>query len=558
MSSNLASETPDGRLAAPNAYESPRDYDLTNKGGEAPPGIARDNMIYVNGLVVKDNTRVQIGHTYVQNQCNGYSENYQRQSGPSNQRVDFVEALEFDYMDDRYRSIHIAHAATCRWLFHKLEYIRWRNSEYLDSHHGFLWIKGKPGSGKSTLMKHAFEDALENLQGDKVFSFFFSARGQHLEKSVEGMYRSLLLQLLLSFPELRSKLPMYSPGTVQRYGWDVPVLRNHFSGIINCLGRDESVTIYIDALDECDEDEIREALEHFEELSTSATSKRVRLYICFASRHYPQITLRRSLELSIERQSEHLQDIKTYIHNKMAVRDVECKAELATQIEGRSDGVFLWVVLVIKLLNGKSDKGETRSQLLHTLKEVPDKLKDLIAAILDPPDDVLVCTMKWILFALRPLTLEELYFAIRTGTGQVTTGVWDLIEVNRDGMQAFILESSRGLIDVKTGTKAVRKVRKSIMRVQLVHESVREYLLTGGLLTLGRCSDETVAAGIHFELSKWCQLYFSFDEKIHPLLSDHEELHGQSDYDDLESYPLLQYAASTAWEHLEIAYTAQA
>jgi ankyrin repeat protein len=558
MSSNLASEIQNRRGAALNAYESPRDYDPTNKGEETSPGIAHSAMLRADGCVTQDNARAHYGHTYVQNQYNSYSENYQQQPGPSSQRVDFVKALEFGHIDDRYYGIHAAYTNTCRWLFQKLEYIRWRDPEYLDSHHGFLWIKGKAGSGKSTLMKYAFENALESLQDDKVFSFFFYARGQYLDKSVEGMYRSLLLQLLRSFPELRDKLPKYSSGSVQQRGWAISALRDHFGKIINSLGRDKSVTIYIDALDECDEDEIRDAIEHFEELSTSAISKRIRLYICFASRYYPQITMRRFVELSVESQSEHLQDIRTYIHNNLAIRDVESRLELATQIEARSNGVFLWVVLVVRSLKRKVDLGATRSQLLHTLNEVPEKLRDVIAAILHSPDEALICAMRWILFARRPLVLEELYFAIQTGTGQISSGVWNPIEITRDGMRAFILRYSRGLIEVEIGTRVIRRVKKRIARVQLIHESVREHLLAGGLAALGPCSNETVAAESHVKLFRWCQLYFSFDDRKHPLLSDREELHDPSDYDDLEAYPLLEYAASSVWEHLEICYTAGA
>ena len=558
MSSSLASQAQDRRVEAASFYGPPRSHLSAHEGEELSTEIVRDPMFRWDHCVARDYARVHYGPTYIKNQYNGHSETPQRRSGSSDQRMDFVEALKFDYMDDRFNYIQPAHANTCRWLFQKQEYVKWRDPKYLSSHCGFLWIKGKAGSGKSTLMKHAFEHAQRGFPDDKVLSFFFHARGQYLEKSIEGMYRSLLLQLLRSFPRLRGELPEYSSGSVQQNGWAVAALRNHFSKVIHSLGQDENVTLYVDALDECDEDEIRGAIEHFEDLSMSAASNGIRLQICFASRYYPQISLQRSLELSIESQSEHLQDIRTYIHNKLAIRNIELRLELATQIEARSNGVFFWVVLVVSLLRKKSDSGGTRSQLLHTLKEVPDELKDLIAAILHSPDDALVCTMQWILFALRPLVLEELYFAIRTGTGQINSGAWDPIEVNRDDMQAFVLRSSRGLVDVKIGTKVVRRVRQKIIRVQLVHESVREYLLSGGLAALGNCSDEIVAAEGHVKLFEWCQLYFGFDEREHPLLSSRGELHNQYGYDGLETYPLLEYATSSVFEHLEICYTAGA
>lgn len=115
-----------------------------------------------------------------------------------------MEALEFDGMETRYESIDPAILDTCRWLFQKPEYTRWRDINCSD----FLWIKGKAGSGKSTLMKCALGHARKTYRDEQVVSFFFNARSsQRLEKSVEGMYRSLISQIIRHFPELREQYP---------------------------------------------------------------------------------------------------------------------------------------------------------------------------------------------------------------------------------------------------------------------------------------------------------------------------------------------------------------
>ncbi|KAH7123077.1 hypothetical protein EDB81DRAFT_731796 [Dactylonectria macrodidyma] len=57
--------------------------------------------------------------------------------------------------------------------------------------HGFLWIRGKLGAGKSTIMSFAYKEATKHNQSI-VISFFFNARGGSLERSTTGMYRSLL------------------------------------------------------------------------------------------------------------------------------------------------------------------------------------------------------------------------------------------------------------------------------------------------------------------------------------------------------------------------------
>jgi hypothetical protein len=154
--------------------------------------VAHSSTIQVNKCTAQDQARVQYGHTYVQNQYNGHTLGPQEPSKITKQQIDFVEALSFDHMDSRYESIDPAHINTCQWLFQKAEYVQWRDPEHLASHNSFLWIKGKAGSGESTLMKRAFEHARKHFRNDKIASFFFNARGQRLEKSVEGMYRSLL------------------------------------------------------------------------------------------------------------------------------------------------------------------------------------------------------------------------------------------------------------------------------------------------------------------------------------------------------------------------------
>ncbi|KAH0022815.1 purine and uridine phosphorylase, partial [Aureobasidium melanogenum] len=99
-----------------------------------------------------------------------------------------LKTLNFKQLDARQATIKIAHAATCEWLFSKSEYLNWQNEDKIPEHHGFLWIKGKPGAGKSTIMKFAYSTARENARGPIVISYFFNARGESLEKSTIGMY----------------------------------------------------------------------------------------------------------------------------------------------------------------------------------------------------------------------------------------------------------------------------------------------------------------------------------------------------------------------------------
>lgn len=70
------------------------------------------------------------------------------------------------------------------------------------------------------------------------------------------------------------------------------LLENALRNTVLALSETEGVTIYIDALDECKVDDVRQAIELFEGIMESATNAAIPLLICISSRYYPQITMR--------------------------------------------------------------------------------------------------------------------------------------------------------------------------------------------------------------------------------------------------------------------------
>ena len=88
---------------------------------------------------------------------------------------------------------------SCEWLSKHPNYLEWLNRL-----HGLLWIKGKPGAGKSTLVRHLLATDKQAKHEMVVASFFFHARGSVLQKSPLGLFRSLLHQILQQAPGLLS------------------------------------------------------------------------------------------------------------------------------------------------------------------------------------------------------------------------------------------------------------------------------------------------------------------------------------------------------------------
>ncbi|RFU75632.1 pfs, nb-arc and ankyrin domain [Trichoderma arundinaceum] len=97
-------------------------------------------------------------------------------------REEILESLKFLEIHWRRDNIRPAYGKTCQWLLKHPDDVSWLNPDKFDDHKGFLWIKGGFGSGKSTLMKFAYENTLKQYaDGHTAFvGFFFNAMGDKL------------------------------------------------------------------------------------------------------------------------------------------------------------------------------------------------------------------------------------------------------------------------------------------------------------------------------------------------------------------------------------------
>lgn len=120
-----------------------------------------------------------------------------------------LHSLWFPRIGSRRHDLEKPAEETCHWLFTHSAYEGWFNSRDQHKYRGLLWLKGKPGSGKSTLLKEAFRRAvLDQSNSDySTAAFFFSGKGNELEHSPTGLFRSLLYQLL---PRHRDHLRAFS------------------------------------------------------------------------------------------------------------------------------------------------------------------------------------------------------------------------------------------------------------------------------------------------------------------------------------------------------------
>ncbi|KAJ4289061.1 hypothetical protein N0V90_011403 [Kalmusia sp. IMI 367209] len=449
-----------------------------------------------------------------------YQQTQPMTSMSNDQRQMLLESLQFDQLDARQMSIKVAHAKTCKWLLKTPEYEDWLDSKKLADHNGLLWIKGKPGAGKSTLMKFANTHARRTMKDTIVISFFFNARGESLEKSTVGTYRSLLLQLLQQLPELQcvfDSLTISVSAISPSYQWSAKTLEFLLEQVIQNLGR-SSLVCFIDALDECEEDQVRDMILFFQSIGEMVMSAGLNFRLCFASRHYPHITVEKGLNLVLEGHEGHEEDLASYLSSQLRIGHTKLAETIRTEVKEKASGVFMWVVLVVGILNKEFERGRVHA-LRRKLQELPRDLHTLFRDILtrdtDNIPDLVLC-IQWVLFAKVPLSPEELYFAVLSGVEPSVVTEWDPEQLSVDDMCRYLLNCSKGLTEVTKSKNA---------KVQFIHESVRDFLLKeDGLASIISHSGTNFHAQSHDTLRKCCLGY------MHIVTNKEKELY----HDDLE------------------------
>lgn len=400
------------------------------------------------------------------------------QISSDNQKQALLKSLKFDQYKDRHDNIKAPHAETCKWLQESAEYITWLDPDKINSHHGSLWITGKPGAGKSTIMKSALKNARETMRDRTLLSFFFNVQGGDLERSALVMYRSLLLQLLQQLPTLQDALDLskFTAYNCEAYQWHIELLKSLFHQAIENM-QTSKVVCFIDALDECDEDQARDMISFFEYLSVLATSKGNSFLVCFSRRHYPCISTSNGIRLILECQTQHVQDIAKYVRNELKIGHSDIANQIHANFTKRSGGIFTWVVSVVLILNKEYDKGRIYN-LQTKYEEIPGRLHELFKNIFTrgsdrKPLETLRC-LQWLLFSRELLRPEQLYYAVLSDISPRLAPS----QTSRGDMIRFITDSSLGLALYA----ALIRPTIRIERVQLIHVSVKDFLLKEDIL----------------------------------------------------------------------------
>ncbi|KAH7478382.1 hypothetical protein FOMA001_g9748 [Fusarium oxysporum f. sp. matthiolae] len=441
-------------------------------------------------------------------------------------------------MDNRFHDIDTAAQGTCDWLLRHETYTSWASHD-----RGLLWIKGKPGSGKSTLLRYILNDAMvmpNTGEGALILSFFFHGRGTELQRTPFGLFRSLLHQLLRQVPEALTDLVATfqqqcetagKPG--EQWQWHPRELPRFFETSLLKALETRPLWLFVDALDECGEDNAVKLAEYFKSMLQRLPSSGLKQsHICFTCRHYPILNLDSVFEVWVEK--ENRKDISTFVQDKFSSFCGRTSSMIPELITNRAEGVFMWAWLVVKQVLALERKGAGLKEIEVVILSVPQELDALYYQLIRNMDSDSLKLIQWICFAVRPLSLDELRWAMIVDGDCPHRSLYACQTVedypsDHDGMKRRVQTLSCGLAEVTSDTKVV----------QFIHQSVKDFFVEKGLSALDETAKTDSVVGIaHYRLSRTCIRYLAM-----------EEIGRSASYESYRLrtvFPFLQYA-TTSW-----------
>ncbi|KAF4970545.1 hypothetical protein FSARC_2454 [Fusarium sarcochroum] len=264
-------------------------------------------------------------------------------------------------------------------------------SSWLQSDDKLFWIRGKPGSGKSTLIKFIINN--ENTKrllrswspNTQLLSHFFWKIGEESQNSIRGLLCSLLYHILSDCPgAIDQVLEQFSFSTVKDFykEWPAEEAEEVLFSLLRTQTR--STCLFIDGLDEIsNQDGFSALIDVIRKLRSIPKVK-----ICVSSRPETELVYRLEAMGAQNLRLDHLTqpEMAVYIHKefeKFSQGQISASLlrEFTATLLSKAEGVFLWLVLATRSLTNGINNGDNEKTLRDRLQELPEELEPLYEAM---------------------------------------------------------------------------------------------------------------------------------------------------------------------------------
>lgn len=423
------------------------------------------------------------------------------------QEYDILTSLDYEHREARLGTIPVAHERTFRWIFDRRNNNQGaakrrsqeRFSQWLSQKSGIFWVTGKPGSGKSTLMKYIAnhpqtKESLAALAAPKTVvlaSHYFWSPGTTMQKCYEGLLRSILHGILSKVPELISRACPHrwaEEKESRRQNWTTTELLSVLTRVAGFMDLPHYFCLFIDGLDEYSGDH-QDLCDSILALSKSKSFK-----ICVSSR--PWNVFQEKFEgghhhvLAVHELTAG--DINNYTNDRLSQhpkwakfsRREKAASRLIMEITDRADGVFLWVFLVIREMRNGLTNNDNLSDLWKRLEALPTDLERFFRHILMSVEDIYhekmastllitsVCEspLEDVIYLLHEEEYEDAHYAINTPIESYYLETPPATRINA---------LSKGLLELRPRQRHYANGESvEQMLVEFLHRTVRDFLRT--------------------------------------------------------------------------------
>ncbi|KAI7014262.1 hypothetical protein KC366_g15851, partial [Hortaea werneckii] len=331
-------------------------------------------------------------------------------------------------MNQRRDAIEQAYKNTFQWIFEEPREDKWNISRtwqwltssrkrptntifttWLRNETGIFWINGKPGAGKSTLMKFMVEDPRLAMHARvwagshklSISSFYFWKHGSKLQKSLCGLYRAILFQMLVRDPQLAlAAFPEWQTS----FSSEDPLLETLRAALMRIAKADAlrgtsrtKYLILIDGLDEFEDegsDDIFLSQERFSaDLRQISENDAVKIVVASRPERVYESNFSHGRHLAVHKLTA--QDLKYFVHDSLindkstrpsgetySTEEIELLNLLVRDIVEKSQGVSLWTRIVTNMIRVHMHKNRSLDLLQGLVEKLDTHLLNLFDQIM--------------------------------------------------------------------------------------------------------------------------------------------------------------------------------